>query len=272
MKKNSINSHLALEIFSSESYLVVNKRLLKKYGPNVSIFISNLIDKYTYFREKDKLKDGDWFFQTHEQIMEQTGLSLHEIRACKTLLKRKEVIETKLKGVPPKEWYRIDLQELINTIQEDIKPPKDAETASLTIENTDAYTNKEIIYKERLLCNSATDNTFVIVPNLFDRFWNIYPKKKSKGAALSAWTKICNKKPKERPTWKSVKLAIREQTNTEQWQNPLYIPNASTWLNQSRWLDDPKEMKGWTKKEDQVNEDDYQARLDYERTHPLRGL
>ena len=40
-----------------------------------------------------------------------------------------------------------------------------------------------------------------------------------------------------------IRSAILHQIKSEQWQDLKFIANPSTWLNQSRWLDDPKEMK-----------------------------
>ncbi len=84
----------------------------------------------------------------------------------------------------------------------------------------------------------------------FDQFWQIYPKKDGKGAAWTAWKKLCNKSPKNRPTWSTIEIAIREQNKSERWQNKKFIPHASTWLNQERWLDDPAEMVSYDKDKD----------------------
>lgn len=81
-----------------------------------------------------------------------------------------------------------------------------------------------------------------ITLKLFDTFWKIYPKKIDKGKALSKWTQLCNKKDK-RPTWKEIRVALHYQMKSERWQDKTFIPHPTTWLNQSRWLDDPKEMK-----------------------------
>ena len=89
--------------------------------------------------------------------------------------------------------------------------------------------------------NALSSNTS-ITPTLFDSFWRLYPKNASKGSALNAWTKICNKPSKQRPTWREIKMAIIAQKKTPQWSNKKYIANASTWLNQNRWMDDPNEM------------------------------
>jgi len=87
-----------------------------------------------------------------------------------------------------------------------------------------------------------SDNGF-ITKSQFDEFWELYPKKADKGKALSKWNLICNKKPKERPKWRDVKRAVLQQKNTDRWKEG-FIPMPTTWLNQSRWMDDPKEMKG----------------------------
>ena len=84
-----------------------------------------------------------------------------------------------------------------------------------------------------------------IIPTQFEDFWTIYPKKRNKGQALTAWGKICNKNPKNRPTWKEIRKAVQEQAKSKQWQDKQYIPNASTWLNQSRWLNDASQMTGF---------------------------
>ena len=89
--------------------------------------------------------------------------------------------------------------------------------------------------------NALSSNTS-ITPKRFDDFWRIYPKKTSQGKASTAWKKICNRPSEQRPSWKTIKLAILAQKKTPQWSDRKYIANPSTWLNQSRWLDDPNEM------------------------------
>lgn len=79
-----------------------------------------------------------------------------------------------------------------------------------------------------------------ILPKQFDRFWNLYPNKDSKGAAFTAWDKLCGKK--DRPNWKELRSAVIAQSKSDRWQDKQYIPMASTWLNQSRWLDDAELM------------------------------
>jgi hypothetical protein len=72
----------------------------------------------------------------------------------------------------------------------------------------------------------------------FDTFWKAYPKKVGKGAAKKAFIKA-----KVSDNLLSQMLtAIETQRRTHQWQkeNGQFIPNPSTWLNQSRWEDEPQ--------------------------------
>jgi hypothetical protein len=71
----------------------------------------------------------------------------------------------------------------------------------------------------------------------FESWWMAYPKKTGKGAALKAFTKI-------RPTDETLRLmltALDWQRTQPQWTKDggAYIPNPATYLNQSRWEDEP---------------------------------
>ena len=75
------------------------------------------------------------------------------------------------------------------------------------------------------------------VGELFDRFWNAYPKKKAKGHALTAFKKL-------RPdggTVEKMLAALEWQVKTEEWRKDggQYIPYPATWLNGRRWEDAP---------------------------------
>jgi hypothetical protein len=125
-------------------------------------------------------------------------------------------------------------------------PPSFPEGGTLhTVEQTGDkcfITNNKMLNNNYINYSSLDEDKITI--DLFTRFWKLYPNKKgSKGKTLSIWETICNRKNKQAPSWSIITKAIREQKETERWQDPKFIPHASTWLNQSRWLDDPNEMK-----------------------------
>jgi len=113
------------------------------------------------------------------------------------------------------------------------------------MENEDEDIKKKEEYEEKKEFNSDG----YITPNMFNKFWLVYPRKDGKGKALTKWNSICTKGNK-RPKWIEIKKAILLQIKSERWQNSEFIPLPATWLNQTRWIDDPKEMKNFNREEE----------------------
>ncbi|MBR2800319.1 MAG: hypothetical protein IKE04_05530 [Oscillospiraceae bacterium] len=73
------------------------------------------------------------------------------------------------------------------------------------------------------------------IDGLFDQFWEAYPRHDTRAEARKAFEKL---KPDE-ALLKQMLTAIERWRASEQWQNPRYIPQPRTWLNQRRWEDEP---------------------------------
>lgn len=78
----------------------------------------------------------------------------------------------------------------------------------------------------------------------FEKFWQAYPKKKSKGHAEKTWMKL---KPSEQ-LLETMLSTIERAKTSEEWtkENGKYIPYPSTWLNAKGWEDEydtPQENK-----------------------------
>jgi hypothetical protein len=73
----------------------------------------------------------------------------------------------------------------------------------------------------------------------FESFWQAYPRKEGKGAALKAWET-------KRPPLAETLNALSWQKKSQQWvkDNGQYIPLPATYINQTRWLDQPKHGEG----------------------------
>ena len=71
-------------------------------------------------------------------------------------------------------------------------------------------------------------------PAGFDEFWQAYPKKTGKGAAIKAYQTAIKITGLE-----TMLGAIAVQRNSEQWckDGGQFVPNPATWLNQMRWED-----------------------------------
>ncbi len=76
----------------------------------------------------------------------------------------------------------------------------------------------------------------------FEKFWESYPKRKSKGQALKTWDKL--QKEKVLPELSVLLSAVAAAKAGQDWQRDggQYIPYPSTWLNASGWLDEPVQV------------------------------
>jgi uncharacterized protein YdaU (DUF1376 family) len=73
-------------------------------------------------------------------------------------------------------------------------------------------------------------------PDAFTQFWQAYPKKTGKGAALKAWHKL-------KPPLPQLLAALQWQKASKPWIEG-YIPLPTTYLTQERWNDEPETRLG----------------------------
>lgn len=73
-------------------------------------------------------------------------------------------------------------------------------------------------------------------PELFARFWALYPKKRKKRDALRAWKKL----DPDMDLCREMSRALKVQMASYDWQkdNGQYIPYPATWLRGRMWEDD----------------------------------
>lgn len=73
----------------------------------------------------------------------------------------------------------------------------------------------------------------------FKEFWQIYPRKKSKGQARKTFLKLVSKNlPLADKIMDGLKKHIPD-LQKQMRENPKYVPHASTWLNAEGWEDEP---------------------------------
>lgn len=82
-------------------------------------------------------------------------------------------------------------------------------------------------------------------PEDFLKFWEAYPNKSSKAKALESWLKI-------KPSIEVVLSTLEWQVKSTKWleKNGEFIPMASTYINQQRWLDEKSSVNGNSGKPD----------------------
>ena len=94
-------------------------------------------------------------------------------------------------------------------------------------------TNKEIIIPpkpprgRRVREKSACD----YAPELFERFWKLYPRGEDKAAARYEWDAL---RPDD-DLLRRMSAALKQQIATDEWQRGIGIPYACRWLSKRRW-------------------------------------
>ena len=86
---------------------MVHKGLLESFGVTPAVILANLIEKQKYFSEHFP-KYEEWFFLSHEQQRKQVGTTDWTLVKVKKELVEKGVLHISRRGMPSREWYRID--------------------------------------------------------------------------------------------------------------------------------------------------------------------
>lgn len=73
-------------------------------------------------------------------------------------------------------------------------------------------------------------------PDMFERFWKIYPKKKDKAKAIREWNRL----KADRKLMGVMSAALKAQMASEEWQrdNGRAVPYPCRWLSHRRWEDE----------------------------------
>jgi len=183
-------------LLSSTAFLVLNKELAKQVGLNEAVLLADLISKEEYFIAKG-MTDG-WFFNTESNIERDTTLTAYQQRKCLKTLKKHQLIEVKRRGVPAKQFFKIN-EELVIKFLNNLSLSKCTTiNKNKEIRITNKYFNKPTISEVENYCKERKNNVEA------EAFWDFYESKdwfvgKSKmkcwKSAVRNWERGDKKKP-----------------------------------------------------------------------------
>ena len=94
-------------MFKSD-FIRVPRPFIRKFNLNTAVMLSEIYSEYTYWREREGLQQGGWFFSTVENMYYNTGLSKHQqLAACKELVEY-GIIKMKYHGMPKKRYFKFE--------------------------------------------------------------------------------------------------------------------------------------------------------------------
>lgn len=108
-----------LELLSSDSFLIINKHILRELGPEPTILLCDLLDRYKYFKQTHQLTDDGYFYVLYEDQKEALNLSEHKVRICRKILEENQLISRKKfphNGGPPILYIRCNIQRIIQIL------------------------------------------------------------------------------------------------------------------------------------------------------------
>jgi hypothetical protein len=183
-------------LLSSTAFLILNKQLAQQVGLNAAVLLADLISKEEYFISNG-MTDG-WFFNTEDNIEKDTTLNPYLQRKCIKILKEKNFIEVKRKGIPAKQYFKINEEQVLQNLN------------NLSFKNsTTINKNKEIkiINKYFIKPKKNEIEVYCIERNNnidFEAFYDFYESKdwkigknkmKDWKAAVRTWERRDKKKP-----------------------------------------------------------------------------
>jgi hypothetical protein len=121
-------------------FIRLPRPFIRKFNLNTAVMLSEIYSEYTYWKDRNELQPGGWFFSTVENMLYNTGLSKHQqLIACKEL-ESYGIIKVKYHGMPKKRYFKFDSTAFnklysdfklkVNLNSEDSKPTFDFAGAS----------------------------------------------------------------------------------------------------------------------------------------------
>ena len=143
-------------LLSSSAFLVLNKELARQIGLKESVLLADLISKEEYFIANG-MTDG-WFFNTEANIEQDTTLTPFQQRKCLKTLKKHQIVETKRRGVPAKQYFKINEQLVVKFLNNlsSTKCTTINKNKVITIHNK--YFNKPTIFEVQDYCKLRNNN------------------------------------------------------------------------------------------------------------------
>ena len=183
-------------LLSSTAFLVLNKELAKQVGLNEAVLLADLISKEEYFIANG-MTDG-WFFNTEANIERDTTLNPYHQRKCLKTLKKHNLIEVKRKGIPAKQYFKINEEQVLQILNNLSSKNLTTINNNKEIIITNKYFKRPTISDVENYCKERKNNIEA------EAFWDFYESKnwfvgKSKmkcwKAAIRNWERGDKKKP-----------------------------------------------------------------------------
>lgn len=129
---------------ANDRFVILPKQRNKILGIYPCMLLQYLLFKYNHFKEKKQLTEDGFFFNTKQDIEEETNLTKEKQDTALEKLINLGLVTTKLAGQPAKKYYKINSLAIFSLFHQDVKTCKSccSESRQLDVVNH-AITNKQ---------------------------------------------------------------------------------------------------------------------------------
>ena len=97
-----------LDLMFERDFVRLPRPFIRKFNLNTAVMLSEIYSEYTYWKDREGLQQGGWFYSTVDNMYYNTGLSKHQqLSACKEL-EDYGIIKIKYHGMPKKRYFKFD--------------------------------------------------------------------------------------------------------------------------------------------------------------------
>ncbi len=123
-------------------FIRVPRPFIRKFNLNTAIMLSEIYSEYTYWRERNELQSGGWFYSTIENIYNNTGLSKHQQLVASKELATYGIIKIKYYGMPKKRYFKFDTTKLDQLYSDFLSNLNQSHSTNVSEEAPELITNK----------------------------------------------------------------------------------------------------------------------------------
>ncbi len=109
-----------LDKMFQNDFIRVPRPFIRTFNLNTAVLLSEIYSEYNYWKERNELQQGGWFYSTIENMYYNTGLSKHQqLTSCKELVSY-GIIKVKYHGLPKKRFFKFNI-EMIDKLYNDFQ-------------------------------------------------------------------------------------------------------------------------------------------------------
>ncbi len=107
-----------MDRFFEEDFLRLSRRLVREFGLQTAVMLSELYSEYNYWKQEGGLTSNGYFYSTVSNIYNNTGLSKHQQQQACNELESNNLITVRYHDMPRKRYFKLNVPRLNNLYNE----------------------------------------------------------------------------------------------------------------------------------------------------------